>query len=438
MYMNEDEKATITAWREEDAGIRERARQENRVLTATEASRIVVLYDQIESFKLNASVSEPNRPDPGDSPSGLVNGGNGSAIRGATPRSFKAMFPKANHSDNGGFDSFADFVRASSVARSTGSTDPRLLKISAALVEGTPSSGGFLVPIQHAGDIFSASLEQEVIRPGAEIWPMRGSTLDIPATVIGDHSSNLFGGAIGTWTAESGSITQAEPQYRQIELNANKLAIFGKISNELLFDANAPANWLEGNCAQVLSWYLDDAFISGNGVARPSGIIGSAATITVSAEVGQVAASIVYENLANMLANLYAGSWEEAVWICHPSTIPQLLTLGITVGVGGSHVPVLNESNGKMTLLSRPVLFSEKCSTLGTAGDVIRADRSQYAIGIRADMRFDMSQGPAFQTDEASYRMVLRVDGASKWSGPLTLKDGSSQSSPFVILETRT
>jgi len=58
----------------------------------------------------------------------------------------------------------------------------------------------------------------------------------------------------------------------------------------------------------------------------------------------------------------------------------------ITIGTGGAQIPVFREESGKFTLLGKEVLFTEKCPALGAKGDLILADLSQYAIGMRKEI----------------------------------------------------
>ena len=139
-----------------------------------------------------------------------------------------------------------------------------------------------------------------------------------------------------------------------------------------------------------------------------------------------------------MMSRMFAGSFQNSVWVCHQSTIPQLLSLSIAIGTGGSHIPVMmTESNGQFTMLTRPVVFTEKTEPLGDKGDIMLADFSQYVVGLRSDMRFDTSIHVAFETDELLSRIIERHDGQPLWDEALTLADGSTTVSPFVVLGAR-
>jgi len=346
-------------------------------------------------------------------------------------RRYRSIFKRTYLSD-GGFQSFDEFARVIK----TGRYDPRLENLRS-INEGVPSEGGFLVPSQFAAEIFDASLEGEIVRPLARLYPMDSNELNVPATVIGDHSQGLYGNLIGYWKGEAQTLTESEPKFRSVKLETNKLTIYGKSSSEWLQDAPKSGEILQQLFINGLGWYLDRAFLKGTGAGQPLGILNSNALITVSKEAGQSANTIVYENLVNMLSRLHPGCYKNALWIAHPTTIPQLLSLYVPTGSGGEYVPVLQDRGGNFTLLTKPVIFTEKLEPLGTKGDIMLCDFTQYAIGLRGDLRFESSIHVHFQTDEIAHRIIARVDGMPLWDSALTLEDGSTTVGPFVALEDR-
>ena len=88
-------------------------------------------------------------------------------------------------------------------------------------------------------------------------------------------------------------------------------------------------------------------------------------------------------------------------------------------------------------MLTRPVIFTEKTEVLGDKGDIGLFDFSQYVVGLREGMRFDLSGHVHFVTDELMARLIERHDGMPLWDSALTMEDGSTQVSPFVTLAER-
>ena len=87
-------------------------------------------------------------------------------------------------------------------------------------------------------------------------------------------------------------------------------------------------------------------------------------------------------------------------------------------------------------LLTRPIVFTEKLPTLGTTGDIILVDLSQYALGLRKELYLEKSNAVNWSTDLTNYRITVRANGQGKWSGAFTPKAGSTLSW-CVSLETR-
>jgi len=266
---------------------------------------------------------------------------------------------------------------------------------------------------------------------------MKSKSKQIPAFTIGDHSSNLYGGFIAYYKGEATSLTEADPTVRSMELIAKKLTGYIKMSNELVSDTPGGSDQIVKICGTGLGWYRDKAFLKGTGSGEPLGILNANCLKVTSKETGQAASSILYTNLINMVKDLHPACFKRSVWVCHQTTIPELLSLSIPIGTGGSHVPVMRETDGGFQILTRPVIFTEKTETLGSQGDILLADFSQYVVGLREEMRIDYSIHVAFTTDELVARLIERHDGQPLWDSTLTLEDGSTTVSPFVTLEAR-
>jgi HK97 family phage major capsid protein len=310
------------------------------------------------------------------------------------------------------------------------------LKIQDSMSEGVPGDGGFAVPSETASMIHSVSLENEIVMPRAFVQPMKSNEISIPAMTIGSHSVSLFGGFRAYYKAELGQLDEANPKTRAMVLEAKKLTGLLQFSNELCEDIPGGEDQIIQICGKGLAWYRDRAFLKGTGAGMPLGILNADCTIEVAKEVGQTRATdpVQYVNLAKMVGSLHPACFLRSVWVVHPTLIPALLQLVIPVGTGGSYIPVLKEDSGQFTIMTRPVLFSEKVESSGNKGDILLADFSQYCVGLRSGMRFDKSIHVAFKTDETTARLIERHDGQPLWDAPLTLEDGTTKVSPFVVL----
>jgi HK97 family phage major capsid protein len=113
--------------------------------------------------------------------------------------------------------------------------------------------------------------------------------------------------------------------------------------------------------------------------------------------------------------------------------------MALTVGVGGGPIWLNNGMSGPpMTILGRPVIFTEKSPVLGQAGDIAFIDPSYYLIGDRQVMSASSSPHFRFQNDETAFKIIERVDGRPWLQSPITPRNGSASTlSPFVQIAAR-
>lgn len=230
---------------------------------------------------------------------------------------------------------------------------------------------------------------------------------------------------------------------RSLLLKAKKLALYTMASNELIADGMKFEQLLGEMMVKAIAWELDYAFLNGNGVGQPTGVLSDPALISVAKESGQAADTISWNNLKAMFNRLHPASVNNAVWVANANTRVQLLSLvqyvenqAGTENVGGTWIPAMrDDGKGGFTILGIPVIFTEKLPTLGDAGDILLADFSKYIVGLRREMSLAKSGHVGFQTDETGYRGILRADGQGAWSKPVTPKTGETLSWCVTLAE---
>ena len=88
-------------------------------------------------------------------------------------------------------------------------------------------------------------------------------------------------------------------------------------------------------------------------------------------------------------------------------------------------------------LKGAPVIPTEFNPTLGTVGDIMLVDLSQYLLIDKGGPQADSSIHVRFINNEKTFRFIYRVDGRPLWNTVLTPAKGSNTLSPFVALATR-
>jgi HK97 family phage major capsid protein len=326
-----------------------------------------------------------------------------------------------------------------------GTRDVRL-KAPTGLSEGIPADGGFLVQTDFATSLLEKTFAASDILNRVFRMPIspNSNAIKIPAVSDANRADgSRFGGIRAYWMNEGGSKTASYPSFKQVALELKKLVGYTTTTDELLEDAPALEAWIMRAFASEFDFKLADAIINGDGAAKPLGILNAPCLVTVTAETGQGSSTIVAENIIKMWASRFGPNSGNYVWLINQNIEPQLYTMGLAVGSGGGlvYMPPGGLSGAPYaTLMGRPVLPCEQTASLGTAGDIILADLSQYVMIDKGGLKSASSIHVNFQTDQTAFRFVYRCDGQPLWDTYLTpYKGTTSYQSPFVVLNsTRT
>jgi HK97 family phage major capsid protein len=321
--------------------------------------------------------------------------------------------------------------------------DPRLVRAPTGAGEVDPTGGGFLVQIDFAAAIFMLAHDMGEILSRVNKLPISANANGIKIPGVDETSratGSRWGGVASNWVAEGVTTTPTKPKFRIVEFDLKKLMSVMYTSDELLQDATALTSIASQAFSEEVMFMTEDAIVEGSGAGMPLGYMNSKALITVPKETGQKAATIVKENIDNMWARLWARSMKNAVWYINQDILPQLNAMNQAVGTGGQLVylpPGGLSATPFATLYGREIVWTEYSSTLGTVGDIVLGDLSQYMLVDKNGVQAATSMHVAFLTDEQVFRITYRVDGKPMWSVPLTPFKGTNTKSPFIALATR-
>ncbi len=344
---------------------------------------------------------------------------------------------------DGKFSDLMDFLTAcngdAAVRDESGQLNKKRGEIRNAMSSTDPSQGGFLIPEEFRTELLRVALETAVVRPRARVIPMSSLRASMPMIDSTTNNGSVYGGVIAFWTEEGAALAQSQPNFGRIVLEAKKLTAYTEVPNELDKDSAISIDALVNETfPEAISFFEDIAFLRGSGVGEPLGVLtaGNTALLQVAAEAGQSGTNtLVWENLINMYSRLLPGSMGSAVWLAAPNTFPQLATMALSVGTGGSAVWLNNGVEGPpMTILGRPVIFTEKATALGGLGDIALIDFKQYLIGDRMAMDAKVSEHYKFGNDMVAYRFIERVDGRPWLQSAVTPQNGGPTLSPYVTL----
>lgn len=349
------------------------------------------------------------------------------------------------HGSSKAFRNFGEFLQT--VARAGSDmpqVDYRLVRAPTGGNENDPTAGGFMVPATFMEDLIGSLYEDAALAPlVTKLKSTRPFETRLPAI---DETSRAdgsrWGGASAYWSAEAATQSPSLPKFKSIVFEPKKLISFFVATEELISDAPM----LEYNAKRAfqseISFKVDTAILSGSGAGMPQGILTCPALITVAKEVGQAAATITSKNVDDMWARLPAPCRKRAVWIVNEDADSQLAKMQLVVGSAGSASPNMSyiasgvAGNENPLLKGRPILTIEQSPQLGTFGDVILADLSQYGL-VGTEMKTDLSLHVAWLSFQGIFRFTMRIDGKPFWTTPITPYNGGATRSPFVALANR-
>jgi HK97 family phage major capsid protein len=327
-----------------------------------------------------------------------------------------------------------------------GQIDNRLMVENAAtgMSSSVASDGGFAIDEQFVGTLQQSMVDASdivsritMIPTGAGYGGIKMPALDETSRADGSR----WGGVRAYWASEAGTASASKAKVRKLSIDLEKLLAFVYVTDELLTDATALENYIKMAYADEMSFKINDAIINGDGIGKPLGLTNSAALLTIAAEAGQGADTVLYENIVKMWNRLPIRHRRTAVWLINQEIEPQLFGMSLVIGTSG--VPVYMPANGitgnmYSTIFGRPVIPVEQCSKLGDKGDIILTDLSAYIGTEKGGTQMDSSIHVQFLYDEQVFRFRYRFNGAPYYNSPVaSYKNAAFTYSPYITLAAR-
>lgn len=136
-------------------------------------------------------------------------------------------------------------------------------RVSNVLQEGVDSDGGYLVPEEYDSRLIDVLDEENIMRK-----------LGHKITTSGQHKINIAATKpAASWIEEGGALSFGDATFDQILLDAHKLHVAIKVTEELLYDnAFGLENYIITQFGKALANAEEDAFLNGDGVGKPTGV----------------------------------------------------------------------------------------------------------------------------------------------------------------------
>ena len=354
-----------------------------------------------------------------------------------------------------GFANKGEFLKAVHDAATHGIVDSRLSSVRNAATgmnETTDAEGGYLVPPEYAEGVLDLVETQSVLYPQARKVTISSNRL---IENIIDETSRVdpatgsrHGGVLAYWKAEAAQYSAVKALIKERTTNVEKLTAYVPVTEELLSDAPAVESIVDALVAKEFAFKVDDMIVNGAGTNNiPMGVLasGNNALVTIPKETSQAAGTINVDNLLKMYNALIMQCRKNAAWYINQDVEMQLfhvfLQTGASAATSTSGIPLYTfpgqYGNQDGMILGKPVKPIEQCAALGTKGDIILMDATQYLIVERGGVTRQNSMHVRFDYDESVFKYTWRLGGRPEWPSAITPYKGTTQRSPYVTLATR-
>lgn len=442
------------------------AAKENRDLTEDEETSLKGWLD--ESDKLKARAARIEEIDARVTATVTANSG---AQRTTEPIQFNSLEPGEGERDRKA--SFADWLYHVDVACDHRSSfqakedsraalenqyrsqfrrwdDPKRSKEVRGLALSSGTSGGFLMPEQFWAQLLSVAAPMSLVRQRATVIPANAQTIKIPSldqtTAQTAGSPPYYGGVILTWTGEAVSIGSTQPGFRQTVVDLHELTGYTPVSRTLLQYSPISLEPLIYNLfGGAVSWAEDYAFLRGNGVGKPLGVLDPTVAARIKTSDRGSSTAVTFANFTDMWVQVLPESQNVGAWFVSKAVEAQVLkatgtanSVFFPTGVYMANSVEINAgpANGAsgVMIFMRPVLVSTKLPGADVDGDINFFDFSKYVIADGGPPEIASSDDYLFRTNERAFRVVHRVGGAPWLNSYITMEDASTTLSPFVSM----
>jgi len=264
------------------------------------------------------------------------------------------------------------------------------------LNEGGNDSSGYIVPSEF-NDKYTRALEKE------NIFRRLGTVVN---TNTREGTINVIT-SIGTaeWLRGMTAIPESADGFKQIPVDSYKLAALSRIKNNFINDNNFNLEgYLENEFSRRFGRVEENAFINGNGVDEPTGILNA----TGGGDIGLTVEnpfSISYDNIIKLYFSLKPEHRRNAVWLMNDETAYILRTLK---DENGNYL----WNNNDNTILGKPVYFSNYMPNIESGkAPIAFGDLSYYWIIQRQPLTIKVLRELFVINNEVGFTGYERLDG---------------------------
>lgn len=243
-------------------------------------------------------------------------------------------------------------------------------QISDVLSGGVDADGGYLVPIEYDRRLIDVLEEENIMR-----------SLATKITTSGEHKINIAATKpAAAWIEEGGALTFGDATFDQTFLDAFKLHVAIKVTEELLYDnAFNLESYIITQFGKALANAEEDAFLNGSGVGKPTGIFDSTKGGHI---VNTLTAAIKSDDMLDLVYGLKRPYRKSASFIMNDATLAQLRKLKDNNGA------YIWQPSYQADEPDRILGYTVHTSAYAPADAIAFGDYSYYNIGDRGSRSF--------------------------------------------------
>jgi HK97 family phage major capsid protein len=268
--------------------------------------------------------------------------------------------------------------------------------VSNVLQEGIDEAGGYLVPDEYDHRLIDVLEEENVLRGLATTIRTSGERkINIAATK-----------PAALWVEEGGALTFGDATFDQKLLDAHKLHVAIKITEELLADnAFQLEDYIIAQFGKAIANAEEDAFLNGDGEGKPTGLFADA---QVGVTIGTV--EIEADDVIDLIYKLKRPYRKKASFITNDSTLAVLRKLK---DENGNYLWQPSLQNGEPDRILGYAIRTSQFAPKLAAGKAALAfgDFSYYNIGDRGQRTLQVLKELFAGNGMVGYVMKERVDG---------------------------
>ena len=266
-------------------------------------------------------------------------------------------------------------------------------QVSNVLQEGVDADGGYLVPEEYDHRLIDVLTEENIMR-----------SIATKITTSGEHKINIAATKpAAAWIEEGEALSFGDATFEQKILDAHKLHVAIKITEELLYDnAFGLENYIITEFGKALANAEEDAFLNGDGVGKPTGIFDK----TKGGEsIGTLTAALKSDDILDLIYKLKRPYRKNASFIMNDATLAQIRKLKDNNG------QYLWQPSYQANEPDKILGYNIRTSAFAPTDAIAFGDYKYYNIGDRGSRSFKQLNELFAGNGMIGYVAKERVDG---------------------------